>query len=241
MILKVGATSLPQNEVYVRNISKRGILGPSGVYAGRRDQWFVQGIVRADTQSALKTLVDARMALFDPSLYDREIGLYFNNGTTPTSDILTHTGSSNGVVFSNVTWGDAARDPGVEWVYYRKYSFVAEAEYPSADDGIVSLSESITLIGNAGPDYVIREFLTDVTDSEVTKLYTKTGFRQWGAAVGLKSYPTPPSPIGTTKPFMGIQVTKSRPLKLGRKTNLNWPIRWSYYGEGSIAFTPVFP
>lgn len=241
MILKVGATALPQNEVFVRNISKRAIIGPSGVYAGRRDQWFVQGIVRANTQSDLKTAVDARMTTFSPADYDREIGLYFNNGTSVTSDVLTHTGSTNGVVISNVTWGDAARDPGVEWVYYRKYSFVAEAEYPSASDGIVSLSESITLIGNAGPDYVIREYLTDVVDSETTKLYTKSGFRQWGAAVGLKSYPTPPSPIGTTKPFMGIQVTTSRPLKLGRKTNLNYPVRWSYYGEGPLAFTPAFP
>lgn len=238
MILGIGATKLAQNEVNVRQIMKYGVLGPLGTYIARREKWFVKGRARAASQAALKTLVDARKTTFSLTDYDRDVIFYFNDGTTSTGDSLLSSGSANGVVMSPVVWGDGGVSPGPQWVHWRDYSFTVEAEYPPADDMIISYFEEVELIGDGSPDYEIFEYLVEVPDSQTTKAYTKSAFRQWGRAVGLLSTPTPPAPIATPKPFTGIRITPGYPMQKGRKIDRGWPIRWAYYGEGPLAFSP---
>jgi hypothetical protein len=235
MILKVGATSLPQNEVRLRQVEKTGIIGPRGYFNGYRMRAVISGIVREATQSALKTTVDARIALFNSKDYNRDIGLYFNNGTTPTSDILTATGSTNGVVIRNVTWSDegSARGAMVEWVYYRHYTFVADVEFADASQStVVSYSEGLEIIGDGSSDYAILECLTATPQPQTTKLFTKQAFRQWGSAVGLLTYEAFPLPLATPKP-KGIRRSRLSPQVRGRLVDRNWPCSWSYYGEAT--------
>lgn len=238
MILKIGTTPLDQNEVNVRRVEKGGILGPRGTFLGSRERWLVQGKVRADSQAALKTKVDDRKTLFSPANYDRDVEFFFNNGSSSSGDKLVASGSANGVVISPVVWGEPQFSPMTEWVAYRTYSFTIEAEYPLNSNTIISYVETVELIGDGSPDYVVLEFLTEVPVAQFTKATTKVAFRQWGRAVGLLDYPTYPIPVGTPKPHGGIRLGKQAALQVGRKVSRGFGITWSYYGEGPTAFPP---
>lgn len=246
LYFRVGTTDLDRSEVRLRRVEKHAIIGPRGYFNGRRERWHVSGTVRAASSSALKTAVDARITLLNGSDYDRDVGLYFAaSGSSPTSHVLSKTGSANGVVISPLVFSDEGAVQGsmLELIFYRHYQFTIDVEYPDATQGsgLVMYKEQVEYIGTGGADYKIFEYITDPVDSQTTKLYTKLAWRQWGTAVGLLATPTPPSPLATPLPH-GYRVTEGTPLKYGRKQSTGYPLSWSYYGEGPLAFTPyVFP
>lgn len=238
MILKIGSQALDQNEVNMRRVQRTGIIGPYGRFVGYRHVWQVEGIVRASSQSNLKTAVDNRKTYFNSKDYNRDVSFYFNDGTTITSDTLPASGSANGVICRGIEFGPVTLPQMTEWVAYRSYRATFEAEYAdNSQSTVISYVENVELIGDGSSDYAVLECLTATPQAQVTKLYTKMAARQWGAAVGLLDYPSYPSPLGVPKPH-GTRFYKGSPLSRGRLVNRNFPIRWSYFMESPAAFTP---
>ena len=239
-----GASSTDNDEVEVSQISKRGIFGPFGRYHGIRENWVINGIVRAADFSALKTKMDARETMFNQKDYDRPITLYQNNGTTVVHQ-LTTTASRNGVRIKDFKWINAPFAPNAQGVNKRSYYALVENEYYDASQsGIYLWKETIEQIGSGGADLRVIESFEGFPEDQILKAYTSYMARQYGSAIGLLSHPTPPLPIVSGSLLAKSQVFAYSTAEWpGALTDMLYPIRWSYAFIATTAFNqvPVFP
>lgn len=230
MRLSVYGDMLDLHEVNVSSVDKRGIFGPYGRWQGYRESWAIRGVVRAAGMDAVQTKYEARELTFGTGAnYTGDVILYRDDGTTVAQRMLA-AGTRYGVRIKSFRWISEPFSPHATFVNYRGFYALFEAEYPSADQSSIYMwKETIRQIGLGGRDFEILESLGGTPIDQTTKLYTSYMFQQYGAAIGLLSHPTVPSPI-----FPLCLKTKQSSISAstaewpGLVTNMLFPATWQY-------------
>jgi len=235
MILRYGSFAHDQNECAVV-ISKRAVFSPRGERMSTRETWHVTGIRHAASQSALTSaLAELRNAY---SVNGRDVGLYLDDGVTPTDHVLISAAAIGGV---RVVALDFPRGEGAEYSTFRTYRLILEAEFADGSSNLLEYYESLSFEGTGGPRRVFLEVLEGLPQEQIGTQATLSRATQQGRAVGLAGYPIPPPPVwpAAERPDRR-RFTLRTPERSGGQF-LRYQVEWSYTFESitPLAGTPT--
>lgn len=231
MQLRYGPYRFDANAVAVAT-AKETTFDARGQPSGERHTFTMQGrLVPPDsavTTAARQAAIATKCAALEVALRRPFQDLVMARDDGGEAFALKSATSINGV---RVTRGpDYPNSEGAEFVNYRTFSLVVEAEYPLATAGaagglLVAFRETVAFSGG-GP---VREFLQPVNGLPIRQvLYAATPYRaiQTGSASSLGNWPTPPLPLWLPDLQKAAEPSFESPQRGPR--GLEFAVSWRY-------------
>lgn len=181
------------------------------------------------SQSEVTTAIDGLETDFLDDLRDGTVaGLYLDDGTTPTSHILTSADAMDGVKVLQIQYGKAG---GAEYTNLRSFDIVLQAEYQQDGLGgnIQYFRETIRTVGFGGPKTVYVPTFDGGVQGFVIWDATPQHIYQQGEVYALTASPITyvPAPIYPDENDER-QIANIGPLdRVGGQ--YDWGSRWSYH------------
>lgn len=189
MYLRYGPYTHAKNEPAVQ-IGKAALFSPRGYRQAVRETWRIVGVLHAADQPALTAAIAALRAAYNVNGLD--LGLYLDDGTTPTDHFLSSAASLGGTRVSRLEFPTGS---GAEYSTFRSYAITVEADFPDTSNNLLEFSETLSFEGTGGPRVVFLETLEGVPQQQIARQRTTYRARQEGRAVGQVSYPPVAAPI----------------------------------------------
>ena len=242
MILKYGSYTHDAYEVdLAEEVEHRP--GQNGLPSTFVARWHLSGklfgtdgLATAAAQAEMTTKIQTLRAAYFKQFQDAIF--YLADGTTKTAHALLNAGSIGGV---RVVHGpDFPTGQGAEYVRYRTYNIVLEAEYPAANSSpIIHFFQSITFRGG-GMRWLLQEARNGVPKKELISEATSFWAFQRGHSLGSFTYPTIPSPLWPEHEHTEQrEINQDTPMQVGAMSTQNfknYPVSWSYVFESDSPF-----
>jgi hypothetical protein len=127
---------------------------------------------------------------------------------------------------------------GSEYTLRRTYQIVLSGEILNGSNQYVDYSETLRLVGDGGPKFIMIGALTGPVQAQTVQQFTPYKVIQSGYAVGLLDYPTAPAPIWPAALHGDVKIEEiGTPGQFGQNVNRNFPIRWRYEFESAVALS----
>lgn len=181
------------------------------------------------TQAALSVL-EAQLRSILTQTPRKDVTLRMTSGV-PSSMALANARSISGVRL--VSGPDFKKSQGSEFVNHRTASFTMEAEYPIVNtaNAVLSWTETVSIVGNGGPDRKWRFPLNARPIRQTITEYSLVRATQTGQAVGWLKLPSAPLPLWPgLEVNPGHSVARDSPEPRGQG-DVKYPVRWSYTFE----------
>lgn len=240
MIFKKGSYSHDQNSVGLR-VEFFSIFDQMKRRMGEKIRYTLVGVLRANSQSELTTKINALVAAYQTDY--ENVGMYLDDGTTPTSHTITNSATWGGVKvvagpnFINGPWSGQP-----EYANQRTFYIVLEAETRSGS-GTYAWKERLLIKGTGAAKWVYSP--QQVGDPQFQTLQTSTSFWyvQEGTAVSHgESFIAPPGPL-----FPGAEHGDMREISYETGDDIVWDnatsslktrqnrSSWKYYMEATVS------
>ena len=233
MILALGSYQFEVNEVSLA-IARTGLVGDNKLVYAWQETWSMGGRLIRDTVSELSTAI--RGLENAAKLFTGNVRLLFDDGTE-TEHYIQAINTLNGIhVIGPPSYPTSE---GAEYVTYRTFAMALQAEIPvtvlgvggggsgAPEGGYVSWQQSVVL-GGGKPLKVVLVPLNATPIEQLVAPRTPYTGAQFGEAVGLGSWPTPPKLMFTNGAIIENDITHVAPT-VGEGTNKsNYPVRWNY-------------
>lgn len=236
MKIKIGSYSLADNLALLVSYRETPIRSPRQRIIRVRKQFQVQGIILGSSQSDLTTkIATASAALIAPN---GDVGLYHDDGTTPSAQILDESDSDNGIsLVGDIQW---ERADGVEYATQRTFSAAYAATYATPDDGdteILRYNSRYRIIGTGGPEVAFTRLIAGLPVGEQVHQYTECRAVQSGERYGRSAFPLADAPIATGEIYSQRALEQIDPTPDEDGNDTNYGITWQYSFQRSIAFS----
>jgi len=238
MYLKYGTYQHDSREVGL-TIQRRSLVSESGVHYGTRETWNVIGLLQADNQTLLTAKIDALMTAYR---YDgSNIGLYLDSGIATSHKIL-NSDTMGGI---RVVQEPSFPEDGVrtaEYSTFRSYTIILEADLPIGSANVIlSWTESLDMTGRGGPLRLFLPVLTGPWQEQMTTDASTYTVVQSGAAVGLRTWPVPATPLWPSAEHQERSRVRHRTPRFRNSVGWEYPVTWSYTFEatGGLTGTPT--
>jgi hypothetical protein len=189
MYLKYGSYTHARNEAAVQ-IGKRVVFSPRGYRQAVRETWRIVGVLHAVDQPGLTVAIAGLRAAYSANGLD--LGLYLDDGATPTDHVLSSGATLGG---TRVTALEYPVGAGAEYSTFRSYSITVEADVPDTSNNLLDFSETVSFEGTGGPRIVFLDTLAGPPQPQIARQFTTYRARQQGRAVGFATYPPVPPPL----------------------------------------------
>ncbi len=191
-------------------------------------QMNVSGYLAGADTATVSALCDTlEAALANPY---RDLVLYSDAGPA-THMAMYNVGSTTGVIITGPRYPVGK---GAELVTMRKFEFTARAEYPigTGQNVLQMFRETVTVIGDGGPRFIMKPALIGPPQKQITQEQTVVRASQSGQAIGYLDYPTPPPPLWPQSEHREQrQITRSGGIFRG-KVWQDFGVQWVYQFEG---------
>jgi hypothetical protein len=212
-------------------------------YTGRPIRYIltydVLATLFADGQKALSTEEDKlRTALYTPY---KNLILKTDAGSASSANLINNKSITGVRLVSGPDFGEAK---GGEFVNRRTASFSMEAEYilKGTENAVISWQESVTIVGNGGPDRFWRFPLNANPIRQQKTPYSLITATQQGQATGHTRRPTRPLPMWPDFLVNPSDTTGGGTPEPKGLAFLNWPIQWAYQFQSGITGSMIgFP
>jgi len=232
MILKYGAYAHDPNEATLA-ISRQPRRNAAGRIVGYVERWRIAGIKQSTTQANLSTALAALKAAYASG--GRDLGLYLDDGVTPTAHLLASATSLGG---TRVVGVEFPVGRGAEYSTFRSYQIAVEAEYLDADAGLLSYFETLHFTGAGGPLFRYLPTLNGPWQRQMVAESSNYFVTQRGQAIGSRSYPVFPGPLWPSAEHRERRVVEYRTPRASGRTpsgDTEWPVAWTYVFESHAA------
>lgn len=223
MYFRFGSYIHPPGEVNLTT-NRESIYDDAQRPIGYLERWMIQGQLQASTPGQIAVL--QRALDIGYSQRAASAGLYFDNGAATPHFLNANTTYGGIRVVSPPGFPDGTR---IQFVNARDYIITLEAEiYSNQSRNIISYTESVEFLGDAGPRLVMIE--TRNSQPQIQQVSQATGMIvvQTGSAMGRFYYPPRQTPL--FPPYVNGPDTrrgKTAPtLRYDRYTN--YGVSWSY-------------
>lgn len=202
----------------------------SGTLRATVHRYNLQGVLTADSESAMDTAVSNLIAAY---VDGSDLALLFTVGGNTQLALA----SSDCIGGTRVTRPPEFPDMrGAGYTAYLPYAITVEGEIAassSADTvGLLSYSETVQYSGG-GPRYAHRETLQGAPIKQQVRRQTINRMTQSGEAVGYIGYPTPPPPLFAGALVESPQITLVSPRWRGGRGYTEYRVAWSYVFESA--------
>lgn len=187
----------------------------------------LKGFIKGDTDSEIKSKVNALYALF--GVDGGDLVLYHNGGTVTSAHKMLNAGSLSGVMV--VSGPDFTNGSGPEYATERTYTVALEAEYPIINtDNLIAFNEQVRIVGTGGPRRAGVELITGPPQIQIVNQQTLMYATQSGSAMGWTSEPPFPGPIPVLAPYENLDKRSYTPSSPKWKGNAfrEFGVSWSY-------------
>jgi hypothetical protein len=215
------------------DIFKTPIYSETGLRRGHRETWVINGYLKADS---VANLTSAMLELRNGYGQNRgNLGFYEDDGT-PTDHILNDSETIGGTRVVDFRWLDSRN---AEYVRYRSYRVVVEADIVDSGAIILQWRERIQRIGSGGP--IDRWIWTLNGAPQKQRVNQQSTYRtiQMGWAVGQFDYPTIATPISVNDLHQERTVVSPQTPRYADGDRIEFPIYWRYEFESANALTGV--
>jgi len=165
--------------------------------------------------------------------------LYDDNNAATSIRLLSTGAEPPGVVVTDYSFPESQSG---DLVTGRAFQFTAEATYPNSGSAgaIIDYTESISQVGNGGPQVNWQNAFNGPPIPVRTYQFTMIQVVQQGSATGYLAYPTPPAPVLPPAYQQNQQqaVERKTPKPNGTEYTINWKYVFQYPGPLP---RPVFP
>jgi hypothetical protein len=196
MIFKKGSYIHDQSSVGVR-VEYFSLFDQMKRRMGEKIRFTLVGVLRATSQAALTTKINALFNAYQTDYED--VGLYLDDGTTPTSHVIDSSATWTGVkVVSGPNFINGPWSGQPEYANQRTYFIVLEAETRSGS-GTYAWKERLLIKGTGAAKWVYSP--QQIGDPQLQTLQTNTSFWyiQEGTAVSHGTgFVAPPDPLFPT-------------------------------------------
>jgi hypothetical protein len=224
-------------------ISRLPRKASNGDTIGYTERWDISGMVLGATQALITAGINAIESAYSQN--GKNAILFLSDGTTKSAHQLLTQYAIGGVRVAQPVQFPKS-DPG-EYATGRSYQLALEADFgfdegDGANNGqgqntILQWSETLSITGDGGPKFVIRETLNTAPIAMQTRRVTKCRATQSGTAVGLTGYPPVPPPIWPQWLIHDEKtVVRSTPQQTGsgsQAQRTEYPVSWSYQFEST--------
>lgn len=227
-ILSIGSFNCDIDAAWF-TIRRQGIVGNTGRIIKTRNVWDISGRVNGTTIAG----VDTKVVALENAIYDG-IDVSFSLGSTM---FLRSSQCTEGTHIREFTWltgYDGVRGSGAEAKLRRTFHLVVYGDIvDTTDTDIILWQESLTFIGNGGPQIVpVKSILGQVQPQQLSA-YTPMWITQTGIARGMTTVPPAATPAfigfsGVYYPEGGISFSQLTPTNYGRNENTGFGVRWNH-------------
>lgn len=214
----------------------------TGLPAIADEKWIVRNKIRGTSASD----ITSKCNTFTSQMVDGYDLTFKDNSGSSTSDFMTHAVQLNGCRVDRIRWIPSAGSPvqsGATFVNCREVEVVFSGQRMAGNSGdIMSWHESLTLVGNGGPKWIMVPSINGAVEPTTLMDFTPYSMIQMGRASGLGEYPLFPD---AKYPLFEHQEQRVQelgtPRRWGRTNalNLEYPIMWKYVMESATALTGV--
>lgn len=240
MIVKYGNYSFADGECAMVNFSASPKLTPRNVRRSTvvtmhcAGEFCFPGEV---TQGQIKTKIEGAKAALDEDYKD--LILLHNDGTTESPYKLINDDPQNatGNIVVKHSWPSNVPE---DYATTKQFEFAVEAEFYNPNVTLLDYSQSIEVIGTAGPVTNWSRLLNGQWQRKIVHLSSTKMIYQTGYAVGFLSYPAPSPPLLNAfyEHEQHRRIKRTGPsLFWGRP--YEYMISWSYVFETPLEFTPA--
>jgi hypothetical protein len=230
MILKYGNYAHAVGEAAIA-ITVTAILNSRGVHYANRQRWEISGFLQGPDPSTLTGAINALKGAYAAS--GQDVGLYFDDGVTPTSHVMQSSETLGGVrVVAGPSFPDGR---GGEYATIRGYHIVLEADFPVAGGiGPLLWEETLSFAGG-GPRFVYLQTLTGLPQRQVVADATTYRVEQAGRAVAVNGYPLPAAPIWPVAEHVDRrQIARKAPVASTVDGLPRYETIWQYHFESTL-------
>lgn len=205
-----------------------------------RRRWTIRGELTGATQAALTTAIaDLETAYAQDGL---DLLLFLSDGTTPSAHGLVSAQSLGG---TRVVKGPSfPKGDGADYVTYRAYEIVVEADFPVTSENLISWTETLSSRGVAGAErWLYLPTLNGPWQRQTVNEQTSTKVIQRGTAVGQFSYPAISPPMWSANEHIDErELDLKMPTRKGPHLTL-YEVSWAYHFESMtpLTGTPAVP
>jgi len=233
VIVSYGSHSHPDNQCAV-SIDREVWRDTEGVRIGYTERWTLRGMIFGDgTVADLTTKIGTLQSAYAIDKQD----LKLLDGATPTAHSLLNASCTGGTKVKSVRYPNGT---GPEYCTFREFEIVVEGNVRSTS-GVTSYTETITIEGTGGPEFVIRIPLQGQPIKQVVNTATPVRVMQSGRALSDAGYPTPPSPVLASAEHVA-QRSISRILpRYDNGSYVDYGVQWSYVMESESPVGPLMP
>jgi len=223
---------------YNRNINI--LRSQTGLAAIADERWIVRSKIRGTSAAD----ITSKCNVFTANMIDGFDLTFLDNSNASTSDFMTHAVQLNGCRVDRIRWIPSAGSPvqsGATFVNCREVEVVFSGQRMAGTTGdIMSWHESVTLIGNGGPKWIMVPSINGAVEPTTLIDFTPYSMVQMGRASGLDGYPAFPDALYPLFEHQEQRVQEQgTPRRWGRTNalNLEYPIMWKYVMESATALT----
>lgn len=226
MIISYRGTQLADGEASIK-IDRPPLQNQMGEVYGYTERWTIEACNLQNSVAGVTAALAQLEALF--SVDGGDLILYQSDGVTPTQHVLYSSQSASGTrVVSRPTYPTGN---GAEYVYFRHYVVVIEAEFHiNASQVQYDFFEERIEFSGGGPMVIWVPILNGTPQGEQAYPAMPYTAVQSGRAVGLYGYPPLPSPLfpgylseGPSYTYGSAQVLPGPNRQLR-----HFPVEWSY-------------
>lgn len=227
MLAKWGSYSLPNRKVAIA-FHKKPQMSRLGMRVYTKVEIPFRGVITGTSVSDLQTNMGAMETAF--ATFDQDFILYQDDGTTETIHKIDSSETLDGtrVQFKWLDPKESVRGSGGEYMKWRSFAGLIEAELNDNEEETVEWRESFFQQGTCGAQVIAQEAL--VTSAELVSPQAATSgvLIQEGYGVGWSDYLAFPTAAAPTA-IMARQTSQQKlPPIYGRHVNRLFPIRWRY-------------
>lgn len=231
MYLRYGDYLHDSGELDDLQISRETQRAETGVVSTLIERWTMRGIKQANDVDDLTTKLQAMELAY--SLQGQSAGLFQDNGTV-TAHYLDTSRTIGGVRVVSIGYPVGLHEQYVDW---RTWEIVLEAEYPDAGRGtIVSYVETISSMGG-GPRFVMQQPLYGIPQKWQVASNTPYRAVQTGSAVTFRDYLQYPAPMWPQHEHTDRRVQSKITPELVNGEVRNYRTEWTYEFE---SISPLF-
>lgn len=241
MIFKKGTYAHAQNSVALR-AEYYAIFDTMKRRMGTKIRFTIIGVLRGTDQPDITAQIAALRAAYNTDYED--VGLYLDDGTTPTGHIITNSSTWGGIKvaagpsFINGPWSGQP-----EYANQRTFFLVLEAETRSANGSSYAWKERLLIKGTGAPKWIYSPQMVGDPQYQVMQTSTSFWYIQEGTAVSHgENFISPQDPL-----FPGIEHGDMREVVFETGDDMVWDndaslikvrqnkTSWKYYMEAIVS------
>lgn len=244
MLAKWGSFSFPDRAVAIA-FHKKPLMSRRGYRVHTKVEVPFRGVLSGTSVSDLQSKMDAMETAL--ATFDQDFTLFQDDGTTATIHTIDSSATLDGtrVQFKWLDPKESVRGNGAEYVKWRSFAGLIEAELNDNEEEVVEWRESIYQQGSCGAQVIAQEALATSPVLVSPQAATSGVLIQEGYGVGWSAYPSFPTAASPTA-IMARQTSYQKlPPIYGRHVDRLYPIRWRYAmaltGTAIGSLTPTSP